>query len=279
MSSRNIKTKNIFHALQQHNLKQLHSHDFSDREMSMHEATCLIKDWMHHEGLVNMGHQKNPENVMYSYQRNHITVIVIYPISTDKISFMCVKDNVAHFHHLACIGGAVKTAEFFQILDAMHAWAASGLLAAWKAADQHMQSTLQEITHATVKVFEHENEGTRVYAYVLDDTMLCMLVMVKDWKVEAVCPTTFIDWQYKKMWNKWCFSFPGILDNERKLLETLIGHQSAHYFTAFNVVDLHVLQEACLVQVSAAQVSSDKSFSRRALVEDNRCRPKRSRAT
>ena len=41
--------------------------------------------------------------------------------STDDFCFMCVKDNVAHFHHLACIEGAVKTAVLFHILDSIRA--------------------------------------------------------------------------------------------------------------------------------------------------------------
>ena len=76
------KSQNIFHTLQQR------KHDFSDSL-----CTCLIKDWLHHEGLVNMGHVEYPDYVLYSYQRNHITVVVNYPISTDDFSFMCVKDN------------------------------------------------------------------------------------------------------------------------------------------------------------------------------------------
>ena len=141
-----------------------------------------------------------------------------------------------------------------------------------------MRSALSQM--AKLEVFEEEREGTTVYAYVLNDTMLGMIVMINGFKVEAVCPTTFVHWQDGLMWKRWWRSrFPGILHLEKECLATFIGDQRAHYFTAFNVVDLHVLQEACLVQVSAAQVSSDKSFSRRALVEDNRCRPKRSRAT
>ena len=150
----------------------------------MHEATCLIKDWLHHEGLVNMGHVEYPDYVVYSYQRNHITVVVNYPISTDDFCFMCVKDNVAHFHHLACIEGAVKTAVLFHILDSIRAWAASGLLAAWKIEDTRMRSALSQM--AKLEVFEEEREGTTVYAYVLNDTMLGMIVMINGFKVEAV---------------------------------------------------------------------------------------------
>ena len=112
-----------------------------------------------------------------------------------------------------------------------------------------MRSALSQM--AKLEVFEEEREGTTVYAYVLNDTMLGMIVMINGWKVEAVCPTTFVHWQDGLMWKRWWRSrFPGILHLEKECLATFIGDQRAYYFTAFNEMDLPELQKACLQHLS-----------------------------
>ena len=109
---------------------QQRKHDFSDREMSMHvpyqrlDATRRACTW----------------NILIMCCTLIKGIILQWLSIIQSLPTMCVKDNVAHFHHLACIEGAVKTAVLFHILDSIRAWAASGLLAAWHTHAQRTES-------------------------------------------------------------------------------------------------------------------------------------------